>query len=162
MISWKKGDIFYIESIRQDETGRPAIIVSNNKVNDGQWVQVVYLTTRPKTDLSTHIDIGSTKQTSVALCERISTIDARRIGEFIGACTDYEMQLIDIALSISLDLDFQTEENTEKCNKKSESVAETSERVQKDVKTNDDVIKLTVERDTYKQLYENLLERMMK
>lgn len=162
MISWKKGDIFYIESIRQDETGRPAIIVSNNKVNDGQWVQVVYLTTRPKTDLSTHIDIGSTKQTSVALCERISTVDARRIGEFIGTCTDYEMQLIDIALSISLDLDFQTEENTEKCNKKSESVAETSERVQKDVKTNDDVIKLTVERDTYKQLYENLLERMMK
>lgn len=162
MISWKKGDIFYIESIRQDETGRPAIIVSNNKVNDGQWVQVVYLTTRPKTDLSTHIDIGSTKQTSVALCERISTVDARRIGEFIGTCTDYEMQLIDIALSISLDLDFQTEENTEKCNKKSESIAETSERVQKDVKTNDDVIKLTVERDTYKQLYENLLERMMK
>lgn len=162
MISWKKGDIFYIESIRRDETGRPAIIVSNNKVNDGQWVQVVYLTTRPKTDLSTHIDIGSTKQTSVALCERISTVDARRIGEFIGTCTDYEMQLIDIALSISLDLDFQTEENTEKCNKKSESVAETSERVQKDVKTNDDVIKLTVERDTYKQLYENLLERMMK
>lgn len=162
MISWKKGDIFYIESIRQDETGRPAIIVSNNKVNDGQWVQVVYLTTRPKTDLSTHIDISSTKQTSVALCERISTVDARRIGEFIGTCTDYEMQLIDIALSISLDLDFQTEENTEKCNKKSESVAETSERVQKDVKTNDDVIKLTVERDTYKQLYENLLERMMK
>lgn len=162
MISWKKGDIFYIESIRQDETGRPAIIVSNNKVNDGQWVQVVYLTTRPKTDLSTHIDIGSTKQTSVALCERISTVDARRIGEFIGTCTDYEMQLIDIALSISLDLDFQTEENTEKCNKKSESIAETSERVQKDVKMNDDVIKLTVERDTYKQLYENLLERMMK
>lgn len=162
MISWKKGDIFYIESIRQDETGRPAIIVSNNKVNDGQWVQAVYLTTRPKTDLSTHIDISSTKQTSVALCERISTVDARRIGEFIGTCSNYEMQLIDIALSISLDLDFQTEEKTEKCNKKSESVAEAPEKVQREVKSNDDVIKLTVERDTYKQLYENLLERMMK
>lgn len=162
MTDWKKGDIFYIESMRQDETGRPAIIVSNKKVNDGQWVQVVYLTTQPKADLSTHIDISSTQRTSVALCERISTVDTRRIGEFIGTCTDYEMQMIDIALSISLDIEFQTKENTTKSNKKDEIVVETPENVKKGVETNDDVIKLTVERDTYRHLYENLIERMMK
>lgn len=162
MISWRKGDIFYIESTRENETGRPAIIVSNDKVNDGQWVQVVYLTTQPKMDLTTHIDISSTQRTSVALCERISTIDARRIGEYISSCTDYELQLIDIALSISLGLDFQTEENTAKRNKKAETVAKVPENVTKVNETDDTVIKLTVERDTYKQLYENLLERMMK
>lgn len=162
MISWRKGDIFYIESTRENETGRPAIIVSNDKVNDGQWVQVVYLTTQPKMDLTTHIDISSTQRTSVALCERISTIDARRIGEYISSCTDYELQLIDIALSISLGLDFQTEENTAKRNKNTETVAKVPENVTKVNETDDTVIKLTVERDTYKQLYENLLERMMK
>lgn len=175
---WKRGDIFYVESTMNTETasGRPAVIVSSEKVNDGQMVQVVYLTTNPKMDLSTHIDISSTARTSVALCEQIRTIQQNRLGDYMGHCTEYEMQMIDIALSISLDLKFDGEnekssgkidstlaenrsKNTDFDAETSKSVAKTPEIVAEPC---ENVIKLTVERDTYKQLYENLLERMMK
>ncbi len=38
-----RGDIFYIKKINQD-TGRPAVIVSNNDINENQnMVEVAYL-----------------------------------------------------------------------------------------------------------------------
>lgn len=174
MNSWKRGDIFYVESTANTETqsSRPAVIVSSEKVNDGQLVEIVYLTLNPKQDLSTHIDISSMQRTSVALCEQIRTIHESRLGDYLGHCTSYEMQMIDIALAIGLDLDFSENAtksndntNSEKVAIPKESVMKTAESVIKpaesDMEMSETVIKLTAERDTYKQLYENLLERMM-
>lgn len=73
----KRGDIYYIVNNYQEEgseqrAGRPAVVVSNDKGNQhSNVIEVVYLTTQPKTDLPTHIDIKSANRPSIALCEQI-------------------------------------------------------------------------------------------
>lgn len=110
----KRGEIYYIERSTYGETGseqrsgRPAIIVSNDKCNEySEVLEVVFLTTQPKNDLPTHIDIRSSTKPSVALCEQINSIAIQRFGEYIGTCSDYEMMMVDAALAISLGLEFE-------------------------------------------------------
>lgn len=43
-------------------------------------VEVVYMTTKPKTDLPTHVYIESALRPSTLLCEQISTVSEERIG----------------------------------------------------------------------------------
>lgn len=105
----KRGDIVYIEkspSIGSEQhSGRPAVIVSNDKNNQfADTVEVVYLTTAPKNDLPTHVTIRSAPKESIALCEQVTTVSISRIGNFICAATAQEMRQIDTALLISLDL----------------------------------------------------------
>ena len=90
----KRGEIYYIERYRNEESGseqhagRPAIIVSNDKNNEfSETVEVVYLTTQPKNDLPTHVEIRSTARASVALCEQVTTVSVSRVGEYVGTCT---------------------------------------------------------------------------
>lgn len=83
--------------------GRPAVIVSNDKNNaKSNTVEVVYMTTKPKTDLPTHVYIESALRPSTLLCEQISTVSEGRIGEWIGELTDDEAKELDVALAISL------------------------------------------------------------
>ena len=69
----KRGEIYYIESTYREtgseqRGGRPAVIVSNDKNNENsEVVEVVYMTTKPKNDLPTHVFIRS------ALSDRKST-----------------------------------------------------------------------------------------
>ena len=116
----KRGEIYYIERSSYGETGseqrsgRPAIIVSNDKCNEySDVLEVVFLTTQPKNDLPTHIDIRSSTKPSVALCEQINSIAIQRFGEYIGTCSDYEMMMVDAALAISLGLEFEKPEKKE-------------------------------------------------
>ena len=52
-----RGDIFYIKKINQD-TGRPAVIVSNNDINESQnMVEVAYLVEKPNESLPTHAKV---------------------------------------------------------------------------------------------------------
>ncbi len=174
----KRGEIYYIEkpaafreSGSEQYSGRPAIIVSNDKCNENSEVlEVVYLTTQPKTDLPTHIDIRSSTRPSIALCEQITSVGIDRFGDYIGTCTDYEMIMVDAALAISLGLNF--DKPKEKDNKK-ELVAEIKideKELQKmvDEKVDEVIDDLNrqicvacTERDTYKALYESLFERMV-
>lgn len=108
-MSIKRGDIYYIESIysagSEQRSGRPAIVVSNNKLNETSGVvEVVYLTTQPKPDLPTHVRIRSTARESTALCEQITSVAVERVGAYKGRVTDAEMTNLEIAMLISLDL----------------------------------------------------------
>lgn len=55
-MSYKRGEIFYIERAgdsygSEQQAGRPAIVVSNDKNNEySSTLEVVYLTTQPKTE----------------------------------------------------------------------------------------------------------------
>ena len=81
-------------------------MVSNNKNNENSnVVEVVYMTTQPKTDLPTHVTVRSTGRISTVLCEQVYSVSTERIGTYIGEATDKEMENIDIALMISLQLD---------------------------------------------------------
>ena len=107
----KRGEIYYVANNKSDTTGseqcndRPAIIVSNDMGNTHSGiVEVVYLTTQPKKNLPTHVDIYTTAKQSIALCEQIFTVSKSRLVKYINQCSSREMEDIDNALIISLAL----------------------------------------------------------
>ena len=95
----KRGDIFYItysknfnDSYSYDTTGRPGVIVSDDHLNRGsEYVEVVYLTTKIKRDMPTHVDVFC-KTPSTALCETIHTVEKDRIGTYVRTVSDEEME----------------------------------------------------------------------
>lgn len=88
-----RGDIFYIKKINQD-TGRPAIIVSNNDINKSQnMVEVAYLVEKPNESLPTHAKVKC-HLPSTALCEQVVSVSKDRIDGFIRTCTDEEIEKI--------------------------------------------------------------------
>lgn len=81
----KRGEIYYIESTYREtgseqRGGRPAVIVSNDKNNENsEVVEVVYMTTKPKNDLPTHVFIRSALSPSTVLCEQVNSVSVKRI-----------------------------------------------------------------------------------
>lgn len=174
---YKRGEIYYIHKgdVRtmgsEQEAGRPAIIVSNDKANEySPVVEVVYLTTQPKTDLPTHCTIRSAPQKSTALCEQIHSVFTDRIGNYIGMCTDDEMDLVDECLMISIGLDGFCDS----CSYSQEPVAqatpakndEAHEKYMVGLETDnarlkEEVIRAQAERDVFLRLYNELLAKTM-
>ena len=124
----KRGEMFYISrggasyNGSEQHSDRPAVVVSNNKNNENSnVVEIVYMTTQPKTDLPTHVTVRSTGRISTVLCEQVYSVSTERVGTYIGECTDKEMENIDIALMISLQLDgnMKTSRNTMRQSKSS-------------------------------------------
>lgn len=105
--SVKRGDIYFVtgtEATGSEQAGeRPAIIVSNDTGNKyAPVVEVVYLTTKKKSLLPTHVCIHSAGRPSTALCEQVITVCKSRLERYIGSITLAEMRRVDKALSISL------------------------------------------------------------
>lgn len=150
----KRGDIFYItysknfnDSYSYDTTGRPGVIVSDNHLNRGsEYVEVVYLTTKIKRDIPTHVDVFC-KTPSTALCETIHTVEKDRIGTYVRTVSDEEMEGIERGLRRSLGMNASVN----------------------DAEPNNDIglasmqkeIQLTAERDMFKKLYEDLLSKVV-
>ena len=159
---FERGDIWYIEAYKtegsEEMAGRPAIIVSNDVGNNvSPVVEIVYLTTKEKQELPTHVEIRSAKYPSTAICEQVTTIAKTRIGKFISKCTPTEMMNIDIALAISLGLDLR-----KKCEAPKGEQAPTPQPTQKDnTEYKSDLVKVAAERDVYKSMYEQLLVKLM-
>lgn len=141
----KRGDIFYICKEHtvgcEQEAGRPAVIVSNDTGNQhASIVMVVYLTTRTKNPLPTHVQLVA-KALSTALCEQITTVSKDRLGGYIRTCSDREMCYIDEALMRALGIDpaeFSETKNTQ------------------DEEEKKKLYKLEAERDLYKGYFEKL------
>lgn len=143
----KRGDIFYIANSKyyatnpENEAGRPGIVVSCDELNEhSPSVEVVYLTTKDKKPMPTHVPILC-KINSTALCETIYTVSKDRLGDYVRTCSDKEMAAIDKGMLCSLGIG---------------SVIE-REVVEADTQ---DSSALTVERNLYKTLYEQLLDRL--
>lgn len=107
----QRGDIWYINQGGQSaigseqKSGRPAIVVSNNLNNRySKTIEVVYLTTHPKTEIPNHVTIQSSKFYSTALCEQVTSVSTQRLGRYCGHLTAQEMRAVDTALMISLGL----------------------------------------------------------
>ena len=143
-LEMRRGDIYYVnrdesrEFGHEMQAGRPAVIVG---VTGGpKLLQVVYLTTQPREDLPTHIQISNSRRPSTALCEQVDTVDSARIGDYVGTCSDQEMRMIDIGLLIALGIETG------------------KDRADEELKIK--LIRTEAERDTYKGLFERLTERM--
>lgn len=174
-----RGDIFYIQNTgynvgSEQNSGRPAIIVSNDMGNEhAPVVSMVYLTTQQKKPLPTHVPVIC-KQESTALCEQIYTVSKERLGDYIRTASDEEMRQIDIALATSLGI-------AELPTPSSLNVsAKEIEEMQNDIRDCDayitqlkhdierlsggtadaDTLIISVERELYKNLYEQLLNKL--
>lgn len=106
---YHRGEIFFInegESSGSEQGGaRPGIIVSNDVGNKhAPIVEVVYLTSREKKLMPTHVRIKSSPIPSIALCEQIETVYKKRIGKYLAKATMDEMRQIDKALAVSIGL----------------------------------------------------------
>lgn len=194
----KRGEMFYISrggasyNGSEQHADRPAVVVSNNKNNENSNViEIVYMTTQPKTDLPTHVTVRSTGRISTVLCEQVYSVSTERVGTYIGECTDKEMENIDIALMISLQLDG----NMKTSKKYNETIKEQQEEIDSlkreiemlqqehedaiaeieqdaavyveenkkiaNMASSEETIRLQTERDTYKTMYEQLLNRLV-
>lgn len=139
----KRGDIFYISNSKcyatdpSNTEGRPAIVVSSDKLNEhADVVEVVYLTTKEKRLMPTHAEVLC-KIPSTALCETIYTVNKDRLGDFVRTCTDKEMEGVNAGILCSLGI---------------------AAPVVDDEPVDNSV---TVERNLYKHLYEDLLNKVM-
>lgn len=106
---YHRGEIFFInegESSGSEQGGaRPGIIVSNDIGNKhAPIVEVVYLTSREKKLMPTHVRIKSSPIPSIALCEQIETVYKKRIGKYLAKATMDEMKQIDKSLAVSIGL----------------------------------------------------------
>ena len=144
-----RGDIYYVHRYsttgNEMATGRPAIIISNDRLNEKlKVVEVVFLTSKPKQPTPEHVSINSIGKLSTVICEQITSVDKDCLGNFLGVCTPDEMKRIDTALLSSLGLSNYT-----------------------DQRMSDDQVLLRLtdikaERDVYKRMYDDLFERMIK
>lgn len=183
----RRGEIFYIARGGGATNGseqfadRPAVVVSNDENNKHSGViEVVYMTTQPKTDLPTHVTIRSTGRLSTVLCEQVSSVSTDRVNNYIGQVSEQEMKNIDIALMISLQLSGggkTSKQYNETIQKQQEEIEyyrnkiqamqqsleekETEKPQEAAGEASETVVRLETERDTYKALYEQLFERML-
>ena len=193
----RRGEIFYIArggatNGSEQLADRPAVVVSNDENNKHSGViEVVYMTTQPKTDLPTHVTIRSTGRISTVLCEQVSSVSTERVNNYIGQVSEQEMKNIDIALMISLQLDNggksskQYNETIQRQQEEIDSLKREIEMLQQECddriaeieqaaavyveenrkvdasRQSEDIIKVQTERDTFKALYERLFERLL-
>ena len=108
-----RGQIYWIENSPYREAigstqtaGRPGIVVSNDANNRfANTIEIVYLTTAPKKNIPTHCPINSSYRHSTALCEQVQTVSKEQLMEYVGTCTDEEMNAVDQCMRISLGLE---------------------------------------------------------
>lgn len=114
----ERGDIYYIlceKAEGSEQKGkRPAVVVSNDTGNAyAPIIEVVFLTTNTKRWLPTHVEIKSSSARSKALCEQVTTVDKKRVSDYVGKVTKREMEEIEKAIKISLAIEEREEEKME-------------------------------------------------
>lgn len=178
---YERGEIYYINNGSGGQVGsemkkdRPAIIVSNDANNKySSVVEVVFLTSKPKKELPTHVTIRSTGRMSVALCEEPTAISTERINNYICKASDKEMENIDIALMIALGINMtkemqQSMEDILTGKIASGGVLPAQQLTVppmpavKEPKKEDgqELLKAQTERDIFKKLYEDTLQKLL-
>ena len=176
MMDIRRGDIFYISGGktyagygRQSDSGRPAIIVSNEAMNKtADYVEVVYLTTQEKKPLPTHCEIIC-KQKSTAMCETIYTVNKDRVGDYVKSLTSQELAALNECLMHSIGLsyisDFSEPYDKDYADLQDEidtlrsKNAKLTEELHYAQQVDSDSQSIITERDLYKRLYEQLLDK---
>lgn len=145
----RKGYIFYAdlgEKIGSEQKGeRPVVIIQNNVGNEfSPTVIIVPITSKinEKAKIPTHIFINKKKYgltyDSMILAEQTTTIDKKRLGNYIGTLTEEEMLQLDFALINAFGLDIEKMMNKRK-NKNSENIVETLTRKKSEFTINEAV-----------------------
>lgn len=143
-----RGEIYYTYRTNQEAVGsevmegHPCVIISSEEFckNSGV-VCAVYLTSAPVKDLDTYVVINNNNISSTAICEQVISISKSRLCvQPLGKVSELEMKLIDNAVASSLGFNI-----THDCNEIPYEITQ-----------------LRTERDTYKKMYDSLINRLTK
>ena len=169
----RRGEIFYIArggatNGSEQFADRPAVVVSNDENNKHSGViEVVYMTTQPKTDLPTHVTIRSTGRISTVLCEQVSSVSTERVNNYIGQVSKQYNETIQRQQEEIDSLKREIEMLQQECDDRIAEIeqdaavyAEENRKVDAS-RQSEDIIKVQTERDTFKALYEQLFERLL-
>ena len=147
----------HIEGIGYEETkeytkGKKEDKIRHTLMNNrySNEITVVFLTSKPKKNLETHVTVYSTGRESVALCEGLTTLDKQRAGKFLGRMSRKEMDAIDKALGVAIGID-RKEEGGDMMVDKRASPEDWKE----------EAIRETAKAETYKAMYETLLDKII-
>ena len=176
----KRGQMYYIhkrppfkESRELDpKGGRPAIIVSRDEDNFmSGTVNVVYLTSGHNIQFlrDTQFKLTGGKMIrSVAKCEQIDTVDKRCLGDYIGDCNEEELDLLNKALCLSLNIHTGVENSVESVERDKE-VKAMQAHIDQLTAENADLRKMCAgasntdykeEAERYKQMYQDLVRTL--
>lgn len=155
----RRGEIYYIApegGSPLERKNRPGIIVSSDQANRASdSFEVVYLTTKTRRPLLCDVAVNGPGAPSTALCGKVHTVYASRIGNYAGAATEAEMKEIDRALMHGLGIIVPEKPTApEPKSRKAEPTAENT-------KLAAELTQATVERDLYKKLYNQLFSEIM-
>ena len=176
--SIRRGEIYYVKRVpvvgSEQIAGRPAVVVSTEAINaTSPTVEVVYLTTQTKKDMPEHIMCSATGKMSTILCEQISTVSVDKIGDYITTLTPEEMEDVEIGMMYSLGLERYISAVDETIDGYYEPVTEApadipivtadTSALEAHIAELEQNYKATaMERDFYKQMYEGLLNKVIK
>lgn len=176
----KRGQMYYIhkrppfkESRELDpKGGRPAIIVSRDEDNFmSGTVNVVYLTSEHNIRFlrDTQFKLTGGKMIrSVAKCEQIDTVDKQCLGDYIGDCNEEELDLLNKALCLSLNIRTGVENSVESV-ERAEEVKAMQAYIDQLTAENADLRKMCAgasntnykeEAERYKQMYQDLVRTL--
>ena len=107
----KRGEIYLadLNPVMGSEQGgvRPVVVIQNDLGNKfSPTIIVAAITSREKRPIPTHARLLANElpRNSYALLEQIRTIDKSRLISYIGRVSDKEIDAINEALSVSIDL----------------------------------------------------------
>ena len=132
-----------------------------NKTAD--YVEVVYLTTQEKKPLPTHCEIIC-KQKSTAMCETIYTVNKDRVGDYVKSLTAEETAAVNECLMNSIGLSYMSDfaepydKDYSDLQDEIDSLRSQNSTLKQQLEKNSDHTVIT-ERDLYKRLYEQLLDK---
>ncbi len=158
-----RGDIFYIRKPNGagNKGKQPVVVVTNDKINRGQFIGVVYLSLKKQSEhpWQTEIVCGGI---ATADCAFVQSVSRDRFECFARQCTDDEVRRIDDALIEGLGIGLK------------EAIAIGSGAPDIDpapiespltdpiviARFQEMIVPLETERDLYKKLYEDLIEKI--
>ena len=112
----RQGDVWFVEAApvpgggtvgNEIWSGRPAVIVSNDGINErSNVVQVVYLTSPNKQRRTNTINptVHVNSRESIAVCNQVANIDKSRLTNRIGHVENHELETIQDGIAAALGL----------------------------------------------------------
>lgn len=117
MMNVERGQIYFVAQgknyMSEEGNARPAIIVSNDKINYHTDRCMVVYTTRVDHDYRENVPVMVKGTQSYAICGNINTIHKDRLRDFVGKVTEEEMKTIEEAMRYGLGIEEEEQENTD-------------------------------------------------
>lgn len=130
---------------------------NQKQLDTSENVQIVYMTTQLKTDLPTHFITENALAPSTVLCENVYSIPSYKVGAWIGELSEQEVQQLNNCLCIGLDLTPEGVSDKTAC-VDLEEILRMKNNMQE---TEDMAVKAMHEATVYKELYEDMLKKVL-